>query len=87
VRFSTYSIKVMHEKLGWIVWCFENKPQCFENEDLALSGQFPTFVNVYHVNLTKKAIKAFLNMIVFVMRDGNYLVCTFSRSPTTLKQP
>ena len=52
--------KVMHEKSGWIVWNFEYKPPQFLNEDIALSGRFPQFVNVYHVTCTKKGNQHFL---------------------------
>ena len=50
----------MHEKSGWIVWNFEYKPPYFENKDLALSGKFPLFANVYHVTFTKKGHQSFL---------------------------
>ena len=50
----------MHEKSGWIVWNFEYKPPQFMNEDIALSGRFPQFANVYHVSCTKKGNQHFL---------------------------
>jgi hypothetical protein len=50
----------MHEKSGWIVWNFEDKPLNFLNEDITLSSRFPQFANVYHVSSTKKGNQNFL---------------------------
>jgi len=50
----------MHELSEWLVWNFEYKSIYFENDDLALSVQFPQFANVNHVTSTKKGHQSFL---------------------------